>query len=253
MPSYKTSLRSYIQPQVRAFPNPCPAHDHRATPGRLEGRKRIILLNGFKQNKEFLLLLQAFQTIANLFSDWDILMVGSILPPEQNSYCKELYNFLHEHALEQRVLLIGSTDDVFRYYTEAQIHVITSLSEGCPTVVLEAMSVGLPSIGFKDCPGTNELIRHEENGLLVDEDDRVANLSKALSRLMGDAALREQLGRQALEDAKLYSPATIYDQWEQMFREAAEYKNDPDRLLREQMAIAPEAALHARRMLKTLE
>lgn len=253
MPSYKTSLRSYIQPQVRAFPNPCPVHDHRATPGRLEGRKRIILLNGFKQNKEFLLLLQAFQTIANLFSDWDIIMVGAILPPEQNTYCKEVHNFLHEQALEQRVFFTGSTDDVFRYYADAQIHVIASLSEGCPTVVLEAMSVGLPSIGFKDCPGTNELIRHEKNGLLVDPGDRIANLSEALSRLMGDAALRAQLGKQALEDAKLYSPTTTYDKWEQMFREAAEYKNDPERLLREQMEIAPEAALHARRMLKSVE
>lgn len=252
MLSYKTSFRSYIQPQIRTISNPCPFHDYRADPGLIEGRKQIILIDGFNHHKEFLLLLQAFQIAITKDSDWKIIMVGTIFPPEHNTYCKEIYTFIHNYALEEHISFADSIDNVFSYYAKSQIHVIASLREACPRVVLEAMSVGLPSIGFKDCPGTEELIRHEENGLLVDGEDRVISLSETLSRLMGDAALRERLGKQALEDSLSYSKA-IYDQWEQMFREAAEYKNDPDRLLREQMEITPEAALHARRMLKTLE
>jgi glycosyltransferase involved in cell wall biosynthesis len=110
------------------------------------------------------------------------------------------------------------------------------------------MSVGLPSIGFSDCPGTNELIRHEVNGLLATAEDRVAGLEAVLRRLMSSPELRSRLGQKAFEDSKAFDPQKIYDQWEQLFYEAADYKNDPERLMREQMAIDAERALHAKRM-----
>ena len=252
MPSYKTSFRAYIQPQVRAFPNPCPVHGYKADAGSNVGRKQIIFLNGIKQNKSFMFLLMAFHLLADKFPDWDIIMVGKNPPRGEHPYADKLYAWIEEHHLEERVIFTGSTDDVLSFYAQAHIHVIASLSEGCPTVVLEAMSVGLPSIGFADCAGTNELIRHEKNGLLVEAEERVEGLAHALERLMSDAGLRQRLGEQAFEDAKAFTPETIYNQWEQMFHEAAEYKHAPDRLLQEQMSVAPEAALHARRVLSSL-
>jgi hypothetical protein len=62
--------------------------------------------------------------------------------------------------------------------------------------------------------------------------------------------LREKLGEQALADAAAFEPQGIYDQWERMFYEAAEYWDDSGRLRREQMSIDPERALHAHRMAK---
>ncbi|MEZ4551232.1 MAG: glycosyltransferase [Desulfobacterales bacterium] len=119
---------------------------------------------------------------------------------------------------------------------------------GCPTCVLEAMATGVPSIGFADCPGTNELIQHGENGILVSPEDRVGNLSQALHQLMASAEKRLNMGKRAWRDGRQFDPDTIYDQWEQLFYEMAEYKDDPERLFREQMAVDPEKAMHARRM-----
>jgi glycosyltransferase involved in cell wall biosynthesis len=141
---------------------------------------------------------------------------------------------------------------MYAEYAASHIHVISSLSEGCPTVVLEAMSAGLPSVGFADCPGTNELIRHESNGLLASPEDRVTGLESVLGKLMSSPELRNRLGSQALEDSKAFEPKNIYDQWELLFFEGARYKNDPSRLFREQMAIDPERAMHARRMREKL-
>jgi glycosyltransferase involved in cell wall biosynthesis len=156
--------------------------------------------------------------------------------------------FIKVNHLQDKVVVSGPTNDIFSEYAQSDIHVIPSLSEGCPTVVLEAMSMGVPSVGYEDCPGTNELIQHEINGLLAPSDDRVIGLELVLHQLMSSSDLRDRLGKQAFEDSKRFEPHKIYDQWEQLFIEAAEYKNDPERLFQEQLTIDPERAMHARRM-----
>lgn len=252
MPNYKQSFPPYIQPRVHAFTNPAFSQTNRANiDDSQQSRKTIIKINGFKANKNLLTLLQSFALLAEEFPDWDIKVIGKE-PDKKHSYVQEILGFISENNLQDRVIVSGPVDDIYTHYLAAQIHTIASLSEGCPTVVLEAMSVGLPSVGYADCSGTNELIRDGENGLLASPEDRIGNLSKALRQLMSSAELRKKMGGKALEDSKQFDPYTIYDQWEQLFYEAAEYKNDPERLFREQMAIDPERAMHARRMREKL-
>lgn len=248
MPRYALSLPEYIRPQIRSYANPAFPQNVLAHPaGNTKHRKTILNINGFKANKNLITLLQAFARLAHDFPEWDVIVIGKS-PDGKEPHKRAILEFIQEHNLQDRVMIHGPTDDVHSHYAASHIHVIASLSEGCPTVILEAMSVGLPSIGYADCPGTNELIRHELNGLLAALEDRVAGMEVALKHLMSSSELRAHLGRQALEDSKAFEPKTIYDQWEQLFFEAADYKNDPKRLLREQMDINPERALHARRM-----
>lgn len=248
MPRYALSFPDYIHPQIRSYANPAFPQNVVAHPGgNTRHRKTILNINGLKANKNLITLLQAFARLAHDFPEWDVKVIGKS-PGGKEPHKRAILKFIQEHNLQDRVIINGPTDNVHSHHAASHIHVIASLSEGCPTVVLEAMSVGLPSIGYADCPGTNELIRHEINGLLAAPEDRVAGMEAALKHLMSSSELRARLGRQALEDSKAFEPQTIYDQWEQLFFEAAEYKNDPKRLLREQMDIAPEHALHARRM-----
>lgn len=248
MPGYADSLPEYVRPQVRAYPNPAYPDGVLADPaGTPDRRKTILCINGFKANKNLITLLRAFARLAPAFPDWDLKVVGSE-PEWKATHEREIAAFIKANGLRERVLISGPTDDIQREYAAAHIHVIASLSEGCPTVVLEAMAVGLPSVGFENCPGTNELIRHDISGLLAEAGDRVTGMETALRRLMANPELRQRFGDQAAADAWSYNPQSIYDQWEQMLYEAASYKGDVDRLFREQAAIDPERAMHARRM-----
>ena len=211
----------------------------------------IINIGGVKDNKNLITLLKAFALLAKEYSNWVIKVFGKTLSGKKPHEVK-LIEFIKKNSLEKRVFFCGPTDDIFSEFVNSQIHVISSLSEGCPNCVLEAMVTGLPSIGFADCPGTNELIRDGKNGLLVSPDDRVNNLGQALRQLMDSKDLREKMGAKAIEDTKAFAPGAVYDQWEQLFYEAAEYKADPERLFREQMVIDPERAMHARRMREKL-
>jgi glycosyltransferase involved in cell wall biosynthesis len=252
MPTYSLSFPDYIRQSIRAFPNPAFPKNLVSYPRSLNNSKKVILIiNGFKANKNFITLLKAFKRLYSKFPNWEIKAVGK-LPDESQPYIQEIMKFIEVNDIRDKVVISGPTSDIFSEYAQADIHIIPSLSEGCPTVVLEAMSMGVPSIGYEDCPGTNALIQHEINGLLSSSDDRVTGLELVLNQLMSSFDLRERLGKQAFEDSKRFEPHNIYDQWEQLFLEASEYKKDTSRLFKEQVEINQEHAMHALRIRKLI-
>jgi glycosyltransferase involved in cell wall biosynthesis len=68
-------------------------------------------------------------------------------------------------------------------------------ADGLPTVLLESMALGTPCVST-DVTGIPEVIRHEATGLLVGQGD-ATGLATAMSRLLGDAVLRERLAANA--------------------------------------------------------
>lgn len=249
MPSYRGSFPPYIQSQVKAFVNPC---QYSAKNQDVENKDNIILsINGFKKNKNFILLLKAFASIADEFPHWKLVDIGKRFDPD-NQYHEGVLRLISDLGLEDRIILNGPDEFIVAYFNRAKIHVIASLSEGCPTAVLEAMACGVPSVGFADCSGTNELIADRVNGLLVTNEDRVKGLAAALSTLIESPELIESLGVKAREDSKNFDSSMIYDTWESLFYEMASYKGNLNRLLEEQASVDRDKALHAREGIKTL-
>lgn len=88
---------------------------------------------------------------------------------------------------------------------ESDIFVFPSLQEEFGFVLLEAMAAGLPCIASPHAGATHDLIRHGENGLIVDPDDRPA-LTAALLSLAADVEMRRRLGEQARRDSRARTP-----------------------------------------------
>jgi glycosyltransferase involved in cell wall biosynthesis len=76
----------------------------------------------------------------------------------------------------------------------AAIFVLPSLYEGHPKTLLEAMACGVACLGA-DVTGIRELVRHGENGWLCGTS--ADSIRQGLETLLGDAALRLRLGRDA--------------------------------------------------------
>ena len=89
-----------------------------------------------------------------------------------------------------QVELLGAVADIDAVYRESHILVSTSLREGTPNVVLEAMANGLPVVATR-AGGTSELLR-DGRGILVDMDDE-RELANAVSELIANAGLRDEL------------------------------------------------------------
>ena len=158
------------------------------------------------------LLIDAFAKIADRFPDWTLEFWGE----EQNRtrYTKRLKSMIQDYHLEDRIFLKGNTSDIVSVYRRAGIFAFPSAYEGFSLAMTEAMSAGIPAVGYKSCPAVNEIIRDGETGFLVD--DGADPLAEALARLMEDENLRRQMGAAAKEDMKQYAAENIWNQWEKL-------------------------------------
>ncbi len=106
----------------------------------------------------------------------------------------ELKAAIQRRSLEDRVQLLGHSDEVPDLMRQATLLVLSSLWEGMPNVVLEAMANGLPVVA-SDVDGVRELIEHEVTGWLVPPAD-----SSALAITLA-SALSDSKQRQAIADS----------------------------------------------------
>jgi glycosyltransferase involved in cell wall biosynthesis len=103
---------------------------------------------------------------------------------------------IKEHHLEKHVLLAGFRPDVLSVHKAFDIFVMSSVTEGLGTSLLDAMACAKPVVATT-AGGIPEVVADGETGLLVPPRDHHA-LAEALVRLLNDAALRQRLGRAGL-------------------------------------------------------
>ena len=107
---------------------------------------------------------------------------------------------LNAWATLPNVELLGHRDDVDRLLAQADVVALpTSYGEGIPRILIEAAAAGLPLVAT-DVPGCREVVRADDNGILVPEHDSKA-LAAALERLALDPAMRERMGARSREIA----------------------------------------------------
>jgi glycosyltransferase involved in cell wall biosynthesis len=106
--------------------------------------------------------------------------------PERSKIEREI----ERQSLQQRVRLLGMRSDVRRILAGADLFLLTSVSEGIPVTILEAMAAGVPIVATA-VGGVPELIEHEVHGLLAPAGDAPA-LADALVRMADDEKLRSR-------------------------------------------------------------
>ncbi len=95
-------------------------------------------------------------------------------------------------GLSAQIRLLGNRNDVAALLAEFDVFVLSSIAEGMPGVLLEAMAVGLPVVATA-VGGVNEVVVADVTGILVPASDSEA-LAGALASYVLDAGLRTQHG-----------------------------------------------------------
>lgn len=164
------------------------------------------------------LLILAFAKLKNKFPDWKLKIYGDY--SLEKEYFNELKNIINENKLHNNVKFCGVVNNINTVLSKGSIFAFPSAHEGFPLALTEAMSAGLPCVGYKNCSGTNTLIKDGHNGYLVD--DGVEPFAEALEKLMQDEEKRKIFGKNAKEDMKQYAPDIIWDKWEALIKEVVE-------------------------------
>jgi glycosyltransferase involved in cell wall biosynthesis len=120
--------------------------------------------------------------------------------------------------LQELVLFKGNVKNPFRYYKKALFTISTSKYEGMPMVLLESLACETPVISWDYASGPNEIITHEVNGLLV-ENQNTEKLIQAMNHFISDNNLYLHCKENALASVKQFSLETIGAEWLKVFEQ----------------------------------
>jgi glycosyltransferase involved in cell wall biosynthesis len=212
MEHYVDSVPGFVRSRVFCFKNSFP--NIKPSAETISNHKHwIINISGLgKKNKNGLALIKALPHVVRKHPGWGVLFVGT------TSNREKAIRLANQLGVLDHIQIIEAVDDINPFYSSSAFHVICSFEEGCPNAVCEAMIHGKPSIGYDDCEGTKQLIRHNIDGLLAPRDEDGLGLASAINLLIENPELREELGTAAGTEAQTIFDATrIYETWLKLF------------------------------------
>ncbi len=166
-------------------------------PGNRNHNQAYILYSGSLITKKGLPdLIRSATYICQEYPDMKFILAGDG-PLE-----KQLKGLVHQLDLDNNFSFVGyiNRDKLLSYYQNAAVCVLPSYHEGLPTVLLEAMACGIPTVATS-VAGNSEVVKDGETGFLVPPKEP-KRLAEAILTLLGDNKLRREMGINARKQAE---------------------------------------------------
>ena len=118
-------------------------------------------------------------------------------------------------GINNKTVFTGWTDNPYKYMAKMDVFVLSSLWEGFPNVVLEAMACKIPVVASNSSGGIREVIRDGVNGILVKTGSSLA-ISEAVYNLLSDREKREKIAKEGYVSVKNFDINQIKKQYENL-------------------------------------
>lgn len=188
--------------------------------------RKVISMGRFDKQKGFENLIKAFKTVVNKHPDWKLEIVGN------GNYKGKYERIIKELELEKNVQLINKTKEVTKALNEASIYVMTSRYEGYANALVEALACGVPSISYNWLMGVEDIIKDNENGLIVQLKNRedyyhgnkehqedIINLADKINYLIENEKIAEELSNNAAKITETRNIDHILAKWRKIINE----------------------------------
>lgn len=172
--------------------------------------KVIFSIGRFTHQKRFDLMIEICAPLFSIFPDWSLKIQGS---GDDLEKMKSTISKLH---LEKNVVILPPGDPT-PLYEEGSIFLMTSLFEGLPMTLIEAMTFGTPVVVYNCSPGLAEIVNDGMNGYLVPMNDSQSMIDK-VRRLIENASLREEIGSYAKTFSQHFDTDRVLKEWEKIIR-----------------------------------
>jgi glycosyltransferase involved in cell wall biosynthesis len=208
----------YIPNGVRLeLPDPQQARQQLCTELRLSTDTRFIgMVARLMPQKGHRYLLDAFARIADDMQGVVLLLIGEGILQQELAAQAERLNIAH------RVLFLGLRNDIPNLLAALELYVHSSLFEGMPNAVMEAMAAGKPIVAT-GVDGVQELIIDGESGWLV-EPGNAAALAERLRSALQHPDEAQQRGAAAAERARRhFSLDVMVQSFDHLYREIGQH------------------------------
>jgi glycosyltransferase involved in cell wall biosynthesis len=192
----------------------------RPAAGLLPGTKPVVLcIARFVPAKDHETLIAAFSQVASRHPEAELWLVGD--GPRRQA----IHRLATRRLPPRQLRLLPGQSDITSLLHQSSLLVLSSIQEGLPNVVLEAMAAGLPVVAT-DVGGLPEVVQQGETGWLVAPKD-VPALADAISHLLAHDQVRTAFGQAGRKRAEQrFSLASMVSRHEDMFLRLL-HRSDP--------------------------
>lgn len=138
-------------------------------------------------------LLDSFSKLG--LPDWKLVILGD--GPMRQQLIQKSY----ELGIDKQLVMPGAVSDVDAWLAKSSVFAFTSISEGFPNALIEAMAAGLPCVSFDCEAGPSDIIESGKNGYLV-QTGNVDEFTNSLRFVVDNLANIDYLKMNALDIRK---------------------------------------------------
>lgn len=177
-------------------------------------KEKVCLFVGrFSSEKGILYLLRIWKKIEENkdCDEWKLIMVGD------GAKKNEVESFIKKNNLK-RIQLEGFKTHVNSYYQKASIFCMTSIFEGFPLTLPEAMGNGVVPIAFSSFAASADIIDNNQNGILIPPYNEMMYIQR-ITTLMTQTKERERLASNALKKSYNFTQELIWEKWNKLLEQ----------------------------------
>lgn len=169
-------------------------------------------------NKNQMLLIKTIQELKKEQHNIRLLLIG-------NGSLKEQYQqYIKENNLENEIQLLGKRQDINELLSITNIYLTSSIREGLPVNVMEAMYKGLPIIAT-DNRGHRELIHNGKNGYICEKND-TENFENNIQKFLKDMSIINNMKEINKILVKKYELEEVKNKMEEIYKKWRNVNND---------------------------
>jgi glycosyltransferase involved in cell wall biosynthesis len=152
------------------------------------GFLRIVHVASLKPLKDQTTLFRSIIEFDKYHNEWELTVVGT----DEFGMLNQYREYLEEHNVASKVRFLGFVNDVRNILKDADVFILTSLTEALPLSVIEAIAVGLPCI-VTAVGGSPDIIENGKEGYLVKPGD-YKSIAQHLKYIVDHPDQRRQMG-----------------------------------------------------------
>ena len=178
----------------------------------------VVCVSGLRYEKGIDVLLQAWHLVHKQAPQARLIIVGG------GSLQKQLEAMAEALGIADSIEFAGLQNDVPAQLHRGSLAVLPSRFEGMPNALLEAMACGIPCVSTR-VSGSEDIIQHGVNGLLVEPED-YQGMAEALLTLLRDPTLIQRYGRAARKRIeKHYSLEQVMDRYIELYQSVTDSRS----------------------------
>ncbi len=161
------------------------------------------------KNKNQILLIETVKKLKETIPNIKLLLIG------EGSSRQEFEKAIKEQQLEENVKLLGRRQDIGKLLKITDIYTASSLREGTPLNIMEAMYIGLPIVAIEN-RGHKELIEDGKNGFLINSKNK-NDIYTRIIYILKEKKIQIKIKKENIKEVKKYEIEKVKEETKKIY------------------------------------